>query len=105
MENNNPTPCDIHKLEIEYIKQEMAEFKNLVSILNTLTTNIEKIALEMKYYREGFDSLSSGVDNLYVRVSDIEKRPLKIYESIAVGTVMLIIGLIFGIVATFFGIK
>ncbi len=96
-EKNEENNCAVHALKIEYLVQEVAEFKNLVTILNKLTNHIEVITIEMKHTREGVTSLSE-------RVEDIEKKPVRLMDSIVSGVIMLIIGTLIGVFVANLGI-
>lgn len=81
--------------EINIIERLATAEQNLKSVnrridnLEQLTESVHIIATEMKAMRE-------DVNNITLRVDEIEKRPVRRYESIVIAVITAVIGAVIG---------
>lgn len=75
--------------EIDEINRRLDKLEKIFDTVNTLTIQIEKLALETKFMREDYNDLSARVVNL-------EQKPVKRYDSAITTVITTLIGAIIG---------
>lgn len=83
------------EFELDEIKRRLDRLDNIFDIVNKLTIQIEKLALETKYMREDYNDLSS-------RVISLEQKPVKRYDTVVTSIITGIVGALIGAAMAFF---
>lgn len=89
---------EISRQEFDDLKSDVKELKKVFDRINTIATSTEKLAVEMKYMREEQTKLDK-------RLTTIEEKPVKRYDTVVTYIITTIIGIIIGFVATFIKLK
>lgn len=89
---------EISRQEFADLKNEVKDLKKVFDQINSIALSTEKLAIEMKYMREKQDKL----DN---RITAIEEKPVKRYDSIVTYIITTVIGAIIGFLVSLIKIK
>lgn len=89
---------EISRQEFVDLKNEVKDLKKVFDQINSIALSTEKLAIEMKYMREKQDKL----DN---RITVIEEKPVKRYDSIVTYIITAIIGIVIGVIASLLKLK
>lgn len=80
---------EISRQEFDYLKNDVKDLKKVFDKINTIAMSTEKLAIEMKYMREEQNKLDT-------RITAIEEKPVKRYDSIVTYIVTTGIGAVIG---------
>ncbi len=86
MSNNNSS-------ELDDIRRRILKLEDIFEIINKLTVQIEKLALETKYMREDYNDIDS-------RVMVLEQKPVKRYDTAVTAIITGLIGIVIGVITT-----
>lgn len=89
---------EITRQEFEDLKSDVKDLHQVFDKITNIAMSTEKLAIEMKYMREEQTKLDS-------RITKIEEKPVKRYDSIVNYIITTIIGLVIGAVAMLIGLK
>ena len=89
---------EISRQEFIDLKNEVKDLKKVFDQINSIALSTEKLAIEMKYMREKQDKL----DN---RITMIEEKPVKRYDTVVTYIITTIIGIILGVIASLIKLK
>lgn len=88
----------ISRQEFEDLKSDVKDLKRVFDRINSIVLSTEKLATEMKYMREEQTKMDS-------RISKIEEKPVKRYDSIVTYIITTVIGAIIGAIISLIKIK
>ena len=88
----------ISRQEFEDLKNDVKDLKRVFDRINSIALSTEKLATEMKYMREEQTKMDS-------RISKIEEKPVKRYDSIVTYIITTVIGAIIGAIISLIKIK
>lgn len=88
----------ITRQEFDDLKNDVKDLKKVFDKINSIAISTEKLAIEMKYMREEQTKMDS-------RITTIEEKPVKRYDSIVTYIITTIIGAIIGFIASLIKIK
>ena len=88
----------ISRQEFDDLKNDVKELKRVFDKINNIAMSTEKLAIEMKYMREEQNKLDS-------RITTIEEKPVKRYDTVVTYIITTIIGIIIGVVASLLKLK
>lgn len=80
---------EISRQEFDDLKNDVKDLKKVFDKINSIAISTEKLAIEMKYMREEQTKMDS-------RITTIEEKPVKRYDSIVTYIITTIIGAIIG---------
>lgn len=80
---------EISRQEFDDLKNDVKDLKKVFDKINSIALSTEKLAIEMKYMREEQTKMDS-------RITTIEEKPVKRYDSIVTYIITTIIGAIIG---------
>lgn len=83
------------EVELEEIKRRLDRLDKILDSVNSLTVQIEKLALETKYMREDYNDLAA-------RVVSLEQKPAKRYDTVITSIITGIVGALIGALMAFF---
>lgn len=89
---------EITRQEFEDLKSDVKDLHQVFDKITNIAMSTERLAIEMKYMREEQTKLDS-------RITTIEEKPVKRYDSIVNYIITTIIGLVIGAVAMLVGLK
>ena len=89
---------EISRQEFDDLKNDVKDLKKVFDKINSIAMSTEKLAIEMKYMREAQNKLDS-------RITTIEEKPVKRYDSIVTYIITTIIGIIIGVIASLLKLK
>lgn len=89
---------EISRQEFDDLKNDVKDLKKVFDKINSIAISTEKLAVEMKYMREEQAKMDS-------RITTIEERPVKRYDSIVTYIITTIIGAIIGFFISLIKIK
>ena len=89
---------DISRQEFDDLKSDVKDLHKVFDQITAMTVSIEKLAIEMKYMREEQNKLDS-------RITTIEEKPVKRYDTVITYIITTIIGIIIGVVASLLKLK
>lgn len=89
---------EISRQEFDALKDDVKDLKKVFDKINTIAMSTEKLAIEMKYMREEQTKLDS-------RITTIEEKPVKRYDSIVTYIITTIIGIVIGVIASLLKLK
>lgn len=89
---------EISRQEFDDLKNDVKDLKKVFDKINTIAMSTEKLAIEMKYMREEQNKLDS-------RITTIEEKPVKRYDSIVTYIITTIIGIVIGVIASLLKLK
>jgi hypothetical protein len=79
--------------ELDDIRRRILKLEDIFEIINKLTVQIEKLALETKYMREDYNDIDS-------RVMVLEQKPVKRYDTAVTAIITGLIGIVIGVITT-----
>lgn len=88
----------ITRQEFDDLKNDVKDLKKVFDKINSIAISTEKLAVEMKYMREEQTKMDG-------RITTIEEKPVKRYDSIITYIITIIIGAIIGVIASLIKIK
>ena len=88
----------ISRQEFEDLKDDVKDLKKVFDKINSIAMSTEKLAIEMKYMREEQNKLDS-------RITTIEEKPVKRYDTVVTYIITTIIGIIIGVIASLLKLK
>lgn len=88
----------ISRQEFEDLKNDVKDLKKVFDRINSIALSTEKLAIEMKYMREEQAKMDA-------RITTIEEKPVKRYDSIITYIITTIIGAIIGSIISLIKIK
>lgn len=88
----------ISRQEFDDLKNDVKDLKKVFDKINTIAMSTEKLAIEMKYMREEQNKLDS-------RITIIEEKPVKRYDTVVTYIITTIIGIVIGVVASLLKLK
>ena len=88
----------ITRQEFDDLKNDVKDLKKVFDRINSIAISTEKLAVEMKYMREEQTKMDG-------RITTIEEKPVKRYDSIITYIITTIIGAIIGVIASLIKIK
>lgn len=80
---------EISRQEFDDLKSDVKDLKKVFDKINSIAISTEKLAIEMKYMREEQTKMDG-------RITTIEEKPVKRYDSIVTYIITTIIGAIIG---------
>lgn len=80
---------EISRQEFDDLKNDVKDLKKVFDKINTIAMSTEKLAIEMKYMREEQNKLDT-------RITAIEEKPVKRYDSIVTYIITTGIGAVIG---------
>lgn len=83
------------EVELEEIKRRLDRLDKILDSVNSLTVQIEKLALETKFMREDYNDLAA-------RVVSLEQKPAKRYDTVITSIITGIVGALIGALMAFF---
>lgn len=89
---------EISRQEFDDLKNDVKDLKKVFDKINSIAISTEKLAVEMKYMREAQTKMDS-------RITAIEEKPVKRYDSIVTYIITTIIGAIIGFFISLIKIK
>ena len=89
---------EVSRQEFDDLKNDVKDLKKVFDKINTIAVSTEKLAIEMKYMREEQNKLDS-------RITTIEEKPVKRYDTVITYIITTIIGIIIGVVASLLKLK
>ena len=89
---------EISRQEFDYLKNDVKDLKKVFDKINTIAISTEKLAIEMKYMREEQTKLDG-------RITTIEEKPVKRYDSIVTYIITTGIGAAIGFFISLIKIK
>ena len=89
---------EISRQEFDDLKNDVKDLKKVFDKINSIAISTEKLAIEMKYMREEQTKMDS-------RITTIEEKPVKRYDSIVTYIITTIIGIIIGVIASLLKLK
>ncbi len=84
---------EISRQEFDDLKSDVKDLKKVFDKINSIAISTEKLAIEMKYMREEQTKMDG-------RITTIEEKPVKRYDSIVTYIITTIIGAIIGFLAS-----
>lgn len=88
----------ITRQEFDDLKNDVKDLKKVFDRINSIAISTEKLAVEMKYMREEQTKMDG-------RITTIEEKPVKRYDSIITYIITTIIGAIIGFIGSLIKIK
>lgn len=88
----------ISRQEFDDLKNDVKDLKKVFDKINNIAVSTEKLAIEMKYMREEQNKLDS-------RITTIEEKPVKRYDTIVTYIVTTIVGIVIGVIASLLKLK
>lgn len=89
---------DISRVEFDIIVGKVEKLEGIFDKITNIAMSTEKLAIEMKYMREEQNKQDE-------RLTSLEQKPIKRYDSIVNYIITSILGLIIGAVAMLIGLK
>ena len=89
---------EISRQEFDDLKNDVKDLKKVFDKINSIAISTEKLAVEMKYMREEQTKLDG-------RITTIEEKPVKRYDSIITYIITTVIGAIIGFFVSLIKIK
>ena len=89
---------DISRAEFDVIVGKVEKLEGIFDKITSIAMSTEKLAIEMKYMREEQNKQDE-------RLTSLEQKPIKRYDSIVNYIITSILGLIIGAVAMLIGLK
>ena len=89
---------EISRQEFDALKDDVKDLKKVFDKINSIAMSTEKLAIEMKYMREEQTKLDS-------RITTIEEKPVKRYDTVVTYIITTIIGIIIGVIASLLKLK
>lgn len=89
---------EISRQEFDDLKNDVKDLKKVFDKINSIAISTEKLAVEMKYMREEQAKMDS-------RITTIEEKPVKRYDSIVTYIITTIIGAAIGFFISLIKIK
>lgn len=89
---------NISRQEFDDLKNDVKDLKKVFDKINSIAISTEKLAVEMKYMREEQAKMDS-------RITTIEEKPVKRYDSIVTYIITTIIGAVIGVVVSLLKMK
>lgn len=80
---------NISRQEFDDLKNDVKDLKKVFDKINSIAISTEKLAIEMKFMREEQAKMDS-------RITTIEEKPVKRYDSIVTYIITTIIGAVIG---------
>lgn len=80
---------EISRQEFDDLKNDVKDLKKVFDKINSIAISTEELAIEMKYMREEQAKMDS-------RITTIEEKPVKRYDSIVTYIITTIIGVVIG---------
>lgn len=90
--------ANISRQEFDDLKSDVKDLKKVFDKINSIAISTEKLAVEMKYMREEQAKMDS-------RITTIEEKPVKRYDSIVTYIITTIIGAVIGVVVSLLKMK
>ena len=95
---NRPKTIGEVGIMLSDMDQRLKHLEDIYDIVNRQTSVTERLATEMRYFREDQGKLDK-------RVTNLEERPNKRFDSIVTTIISNVISLILGAVAVLIGLK
>lgn len=89
---------DISRAEFNVMVEKIEKLEGIFDKITNIAMSTEKLAIEMKYMREEQNKQDE-------RLTNLEQKPIKRYDSIINYVITSILGLIIGAVAMLIGLK
>jgi len=89
---------EISRQEFDALKDDVRDLKKVFDKINSIAMSTEKLAIEMKYMREEQNKLDT-------RITTIEEKPVKRYDTVVTYIITTIIGIIIGVIASLLKLK
>ena len=83
----------ISRQEFDDLKSDVKDLKKVFDRINSIAISTEKLAVEMKYMREEQNKLDD-------RITTIEEKPVKRYDSIITYIITTVVGAVIGTVVS-----
>ena len=90
--------ANISRQEFDDLKNDVKDLKKVFDKINSIAISTEKLAVEMKYMREEQAKMDS-------RITTIEEKPVKRYDSIVTYIITTIVGAVIGVVVSLLKMK
>ena len=84
---------EISRQEFDDLKNDVKDLKKVFDRINSIAISTEKLAVEMKYMREEQNKLDD-------RITIIEEKPVKRYDSIITYIITTVVGAVIGTVVS-----
>ena len=88
----------ISRQEFDDLKNDVKDLKKVFDKINSIALSTEKLAIEMKYMREEQTKLDG-------RITTIEEKPIKRYDTIVTYIITAIISAILGFLVSMLKLK
>lgn len=89
---------EISRQEFDDLKSDVKDLKKVFDKINNIAISTEKLAIEMKYMREEQAKMDS-------RITTIEEKPVKRYDSVVTYIITTVIGTIIGVIVSLLKLK
>lgn len=89
---------EISRQEFDDLKNDVKDLKKVFDRINSIALSTEKLAIEMKYMREEQNKLDG-------RITAIEEKPIKRYDTIVTYIITAIISALLGFLASMLKLK
>ncbi|MBR1386427.1 MAG: hypothetical protein IJ568_06325 [Bacilli bacterium] len=89
---------EISRQEFDDLKNDVKDLKKVFDRINSIALSTEKLAIEMKYMREEQNKLDG-------RITTIEEKPIKRYDTIVTYIITAIISALLGFLASMLKLK
>lgn len=89
---------EISRQEFDDLKNDVKDLKKVFDKINSIAISTEKLAIEMKYMREEQTKMDG-------RITTIEEKPVKRYDSIITYIITTVIGAAIGFFISLLKIK
>ena len=89
---------EVTRQEFEDLKSDVKDLHKIFDKITDIAVSTEKLAVEMKYMREEQNKLDS-------RITTIEEKPVKRYDTVVTYIITTIIGIIIGVIASLLKLK
>lgn len=89
---------EVSRQEFDDLKSDVKDLKKVFDKINSIAISTEKLAIEMKYMREEQTKMDG-------RITVIEEKPVKRYDSIVTYIITTVIGAVIGFFISLIKIK
>ena len=89
--NMKENKCEISRQEFEDLKEKVKDLEKVFEKISDIALSTEKLAIEVKYMREEQNKQDK-------RITAIEEKPVKRYDSIVTYIITTVVGAVIGTV-------
>ena len=84
---------EVSRQEFDDLRSDVKDLKKVFDKINNIAISTEKLAIELKYLREEQNKLGT-------RITTIEEKPVKRYDTVVTYIITTIIGIVIGVIAS-----